>query len=83
MAESGRSGASSWIARCRPSPGADSIASRTPCSSLTSVCVATRPKVSAYQAIASSRSATAMPTWSIADDRVLVLHRPECSAGRH
>src|SRR5690242_2045463 len=62
MAESGRSGARSWIA-APPSP-ADSIASRTPCSSLTSVCVASRPKVSRYQAIASSRSATAIPTWS-------------------
>src|SRR6478609_7185595 len=66
MAESGRSGASSWIAVMPPWPPsvADSMASRTPCSSLTSVCVASRPKVSRYQAIASSRSATAMPTWS-------------------
>ena len=30
--------------RRRASPGADSMASRTPCSSLVSVCVATRPK---------------------------------------
>src|SRR3954463_15160950 len=66
IAESGRSGASSWIAVMPPWPpsAADSMASRTPCSSLTSVCVASRPKVSRYQAIASSRSATAMPTWS-------------------
>src|SRR6478735_10155564 len=66
IAESGRSGASSWIAVMPPWPPsvADSMASRTPCSSLTSVCVASRPKVSRYQAIASSRSATAMPTWS-------------------
>ena len=67
MAESGRSGASSWIAVMPSGPpsAADSMASRTPCSSLTSVCVATSPKVSPYQAIASSRSATAMPTWSM------------------
>src|SRR3954469_7227535 len=67
IAESGRSGASNWIAvmlSAPPSP-ADSMASRTPCSSLTSVCVASSPKASRYQAIASSRSATAMPTWSM------------------
>ena len=63
IAESGRSGASSWM-RVSPSPTA-SIASRTPCSSLISSCTACRPKVRAYQAIASSRSATAMPTWSM------------------
>jgi hypothetical protein len=61
MGESDRTGASSWIA-APESPGADSIASRTPCSSFVSECVATRPKVASYQAIAASRSGTAMPT---------------------
>ena len=61
IGESGRSGARSWIA-APASPGADSMASRTPCSSFVSVWVATRPSVSAYQVIASSRSATAIPT---------------------
>ncbi len=63
IGESGRSGARSWTA-APVSPGADSIASRTPCSSLVSTWVATRPSVSAYQVMAASRSGTAMPTWS-------------------
>ena len=74
MAESGRSGASSWIA-APPSP-AESMASRTPCSSLTSVCVAHAARTaSPYQAMASSRSATAMPTWSMPSDSVLSHRR--------
>ena len=43
MVELGRSGASSWI-RVLPSPTA-SIASRTPCSALTSSCTLSMPNV--------------------------------------
>ena len=55
-----------------PSPTA-SIASRTPWSSLTSSCTLASPNVSPYQAIASSRSGTAMPTWSMRRNTVATV----------
>ena len=63
MVLSGDSGLSSW--RKEPESPTSSIASRTPCSSLTSMCTQRIPKLASYMAMAASRSATAMPTWSI------------------
>src|SRR5687768_3379259 len=60
---SGDSGESSWM--YEPLSPTASIASRTPCSSLTSVWTQRIPKLFSYSSIAASRSATAMPTWSM------------------
>jgi hypothetical protein len=62
MVESGDSGASNCSSVAEASSPTRSIASRTPISSLTSSWTTRIPNVRAYQAIASSRSATAMPT---------------------
>ena len=52
-------------------PRTESIASRTPWSALISSWTTIIPRWSWYQAMAASRSGTAMPTWSIPVTRAL------------
>ena len=52
-----------------PESPTPSIASRTPCSSLVSSWSTSMPNLSRYSAMATSRSGTAIPTWSMAVNR--------------
>ena len=75
--ESGDNGSSSWMYEApmvAPGPGdaagslcvaTRSMASRTPCSWLTSRDVTVSPNTEQYRDTASSRSRQAIPTWSI------------------